>query len=157
MGECLRQRTDESADGVTVEFVLAAEVIDHVRTGLFRCRVPVVVHQLRNPFPSLACDGDDGRPASATVCYVKEITHREMRNNSAEVLRRVASGETLLVTNNGQPAAVISPPSGDLLSILEAQGQLRVALNSPASLRSIKRKRSTKTTAEIISDVRGKW
>lgn len=80
-----------------------------------------------------------------------------MRNDSADVLRRVAAGETILVTNNGQPAAVIGPPHGDVLAILSAQGQLREALNSPAGLRSIKRRKSDKTTAEIITDVRGRW
>lgn len=88
---------------------------------------------------------------------MKEITHRQMRNESAEVLRRVAAGETILVTNRGQPAAVIGPPPGDVLSLLSAQGQLREALDSPDSLRSIKRTKSTKTTAEILADVRGRW
>ena len=80
-----------------------------------------------------------------------------MRNDSADVLRRVAAGEMILVTNNGQPAAVIGPPPGDVLALLSAQGQLRKALNSPAGLGSIKRKKSNKTTAEIIADVRGRW
>ena len=80
-----------------------------------------------------------------------------MRNGSADVLRRVAAGETILVTNNGQPAAVIGPPPGDVLSLLSAQGQLREALNSSADLRSIKRRKSNKTTAEIITDTRGRW
>jgi len=86
-----------------------------------------------------------------------EITHRQMRNESAEVLRRVAAGETILVTNHGQPAAVIGPPPNDVVSLLAAGGQLREALDSPARLRSIKRTKSTKTTAEIVADVRGRW
>ncbi len=80
-----------------------------------------------------------------------------MRNESANVLRRVAAGETILVTNNGQPAAVIGPPSADMLTLLAAQGQLRKAVNSPADLLSIKRRKSDKTTAEIIGDSRGRW
>ncbi len=80
-----------------------------------------------------------------------------MRNESADVLRRVAAGEMILVTNNGQPAAVIGPPPNDMLSLLAANGQLRAALDSPARLRSIKRTKSTQTTTEIIADVRGRW
>lgn len=80
-----------------------------------------------------------------------------MRNDSAAVLRRVAAGETILVTNNGQPAAVIGPPPGDVLTLLSAQGQLRKALNPPEFLRSIKRRKSNKTTAEIITDARSRW
>lgn len=93
----------------------------------------------------------------ATLCYMKEITHREMRNDSADVLRRVAAGETILVTNNGRPAAVIGPPLDDVLMQLSAQGQLRTALNSPAILRSIKRRKSDTTTSDIIADTRGRW
>jgi prevent-host-death family protein len=87
---------------------------------------------------------------------VDEITHRQLRNESAEVLRRVAAGETILVTNRGQAAAVIGPPPGGVLSILAAQGQLREAVDSPAGLRSIKRRKSNTTTAEIVADVRGR-
>lgn len=86
---------------------------------------------------------------------MEEITHRQMRNDSAEVLRRVAAGESLLVTNNGQPAAVIAPPQGDVLALLAAQGQLREARSSPATLRSITPARSRRTTAKILEDVRG--
>ena len=88
---------------------------------------------------------------------MEEITHRQMRNESADVLRRIAGGETLLVTNHGQPAAVIGPPPSDALTLLAAQGQVRAAPDSAASLRSIKRRKSTKTSAEIIADVRGPW
>ncbi|MGD9750670.1 MAG: type II toxin-antitoxin system Phd/YefM family antitoxin [Acidimicrobiia bacterium] len=86
-----------------------------------------------------------------------EITHRELRNDSAAVLRRVAAGETILVTNNGRPAAVIGPPTEDPLGALAERGQLRPALDSPAALRSITRKRSERSSAEILADVRGRW
>ena len=88
---------------------------------------------------------------------MREITHRQMRNDSADVLRRVAAGETILVTNNGRPAAMIGPPPSDALALLSVQGQLRKALSEPAGLRSIKRTKSHKTTAEIIADTRGCW
>lgn len=91
------------------------------------------------------------------MCYMKEITHREMRNDSAAVLRRVADGESMVITNRGQPAAVIGPPSNDPLVLLAAQGRLREAIVAPSTLRSIKPKRSTKTTVEILDDTRGRW
>lgn len=37
------------------------------------------------------------------------ISHRELRNNSAEVLRRVAGGEAFEVTNRGVAVARLSP------------------------------------------------
>lgn len=88
---------------------------------------------------------------------MNEITHRQLRNESADVLRRVAAGEMILVTNRSQPAAVIGPPPNDALSLLAANGQLREALESPAHLRSIDRTTSTTTTADIVADVRGHW
>ena len=90
------------------------------------------------------------------MCYVKEITHRQMRNDSADVLRRVAAGETIIVTNHGQPAAVIGPPAGDVLSLLAANGQVREALAAPSRLRAIKRTKSSTTSAENVADVQGR-
>ena len=86
---------------------------------------------------------------------MKEITHRQMRNDSGEVLRRVGAGETILVTNSGLPAAVIGPPPEDVFSLLSAQGQVRGALKSPTTLLAITRRKTTRTTAEIIAEVRG--
>jgi len=53
------------------------------------------------------------------------ISQREMRNNSGEVLRRVAQGESVVVTNNGVPAAVLVPAGSDVRSRLTASGRLR--------------------------------
>ena len=39
----------------------------------------------------------------------RTISHRELRNNSGEVLRAVAAGETFIVTNNGEPVAELRP------------------------------------------------
>ncbi|HUF99548.1 MAG TPA: type II toxin-antitoxin system prevent-host-death family antitoxin, partial [Ilumatobacter sp.] len=77
---------------------------------------------------------------------MQEITHRQMRNDSAEVLRRVDAGETILVTNHGHPAAVIGPPPNDVIAFLAAQGHLREQISSPSTLRSIQPATSNKTT-----------
>jgi prevent-host-death family protein len=37
------------------------------------------------------------------------ITQRELRNDSAAVLREVQGGETLIITRNGTPVAEIRP------------------------------------------------
>lgn len=43
------------------------------------------------------------------------IGQRELRNDNAEIMRRVAAGESFVVTRNGHPVADIVPhqPSGD--------------------------------------------
>ena len=40
----------------------------------------------------------------------RTIAHRELRNNSAAVLREVQHGETLKITNHGKVVAVLAPP-----------------------------------------------
>jgi prevent-host-death family protein len=48
-----------------------------------------------------------------------------MRNNSGELLRRVAEGESVLITNGGVPTAVMIPASSDARTRLIAAGRLR--------------------------------
>jgi prevent-host-death family protein len=45
---------------------------------------------------------------------VERIPHRELRNNSAEILRRVAAGESFEITNHGEVVAVLGPPRARL-------------------------------------------
>ena len=40
---------------------------------------------------------------------MKSISQRELRNDSAAVLRKVAAGESFRVTTRGNPVAVVSP------------------------------------------------
>lgn len=47
---------------------------------------------------------------SATLQYMNRIiTQRELRNDSASVLREVQAGQTLIVTRNGTPVAELRP------------------------------------------------
>ncbi len=93
----------------------------------------------------------------ATLCDVRTVTHREMRNQSGEILRYVADGETIQVTNNGRIAALIVPPSTDSLAELASRGQVRMARTSPSSLRSIVRRKGMADSEAILADVRGRW
>ncbi|HEY2536621.1 MAG TPA: type II toxin-antitoxin system prevent-host-death family antitoxin [Solirubrobacteraceae bacterium] len=80
-----------------------------------------------------------------------------MRNQSGDILRDVANGETIQVTNHGQPAALIVPPDTDTLADLVSRGQVRVARHPTSSLRSIVRRKSTADSRAIVADVRGLW
>jgi prevent-host-death family protein len=91
------------------------------------------------------------------MCYMDRVTHREMRNNSGEILRRVAAGETIEVTNNGRVAAHIIPPPKSILDELEEQGQLTRPTLPQSGLSQIKRVKLPVSTKEIIDDVRGRW
>lgn len=88
---------------------------------------------------------------------MRSVTHREMRNNSGEILRAVAAGESVQVTNNGLVAAVISPPPNDPLADLSARGQVRHARRPLSDLSLLRRRTSSGTAAEIVDDVRGRW
>ena len=46
---------------------------------------------------------------------VERIPHRDLRNKSAEILRRVVAGESFEITNHGEVVAVLSPPTSDQL------------------------------------------
>lgn len=85
------------------------------------------------------------------------VSHRQMRNESGEILRKVAAGETVLVTNAGRAAALIVPPDQAPIDTIARLGQLRRAVSPLSSLRTIKRRRSRKASQEIISDSRGAW
>ena len=88
---------------------------------------------------------------------MRVVTHREMRNQSGEILRHVADGETIQVTNNGQIAALIVPPGTDPFADLLSRGQVRVARNPTSNLRSIVRRKSAIDSQAIVADIRGRW
>ena len=55
-------------------------------------------------------------PRFATKCYrcyvlrmTRKVTQRELRNDSAAILREVQAGETVTVTRSGVPVAELSP------------------------------------------------
>lgn len=86
---------------------------------------------------------------------MRTISHRELRNNSSKVLHDVQAGEMIQVTNRGEVAAVLVPPSLTPLERLEVAGKVRQPSDRPVDLRHLRRSTSTSTTAEIIADVRG--
>ena len=50
---------------------------------------------------------------------------RELRQRASELLRRVAAGETIEVTDRGRPIALLAPlPEGGALERLRAAGDL---------------------------------
>jgi prevent-host-death family protein len=56
---------------------------------------------------------------------------RELRQAASELLRRVAQGETIEITDRGRPVALLSPlPDGGPLDQLRAGGQIDEATGS---------------------------
>lgn len=85
------------------------------------------------------------------------VSHREMRNNSGEILRRVEAGESIEVSNNGRRVAVIVPAVGGVLEGMIARGEARPALTDVSSLAAVKRVASNRSTRDIIDESRGHW
>ena len=83
------------------------------------------------------------------------IPHRELRNQSSKILERVKNGEVIDVTNNGQVAATLIPPSASPFERLLQAGSVRPALGSPVDFRLIPRVKIELDTAEILADLRG--
>jgi prevent-host-death family protein len=92
---------------------------------------------------------------AAEEARIRVITHRELRNNSSEVLRAVQAGEIIEVTNHGSAAAILVPPSLTPYERLVAAGKVREPEDRHVDLRRIPRTRSEQTTDELIADLRG--
>lgn len=97
------------------------------------------------------------RTERATACFVRTVSHRELRNNSADILRAVAAGETIAITNNGIVAAVMSPPQPTIIDDLITRGQAGAARGDIRDFLARERVRSEASSAEIIADARGRW
>jgi prevent-host-death family protein len=87
------------------------------------------------------------QPAGGAV-ITRIISHRELRNNSSQILRDVENGETIIVTNNRRPAARLVPPSSG--------EELRLVQHRDRSVRmaGIVRKRAAEPIATVIDDLR---
>ena len=87
---------------------------------------------------------------------MRTISHRELRNQSSEVLRAVRAGETIEVTNHGEVTAVLVPPTLDPYARLVAAGKVQEPRRDRlVDLRRIARVGVPVSTAEILADLRG--
>lgn len=78
---------------------------------------------------------------------ITTIPHRELRNRSSEVLRRVQAGETIQVTNHGEVVAVLSPPGRGLAPRV-------VVARHRGGFGSIPRVRSSETVRQALDALR---
>ncbi len=78
---------------------------------------------------------------------MQRVGSREFKNRLGRYLRAVRNGQTLLVTDRGQPVAKVSPPEQDfdsqltftdVLKKLEAEGKIRLAKRPLGKFRAVK-------------------
>jgi prevent-host-death family protein len=76
------------------------------------------------------------------------LAHRDLRNRSAEVLRRVQAGETFQVTNHGDVVAVLSPAH-------RAPGPRVRAATTRGGFAALPRVQADVATAVVLDELRG--
>jgi prevent-host-death family protein len=82
---------------------------------------------------------------------MRTISHRELRDNSAEVLRAVNAGEMIEVTDAGKVVAVLIPPSLTPYERLLAAGKVREpSRDHPVDLRRIRRVAAPTPSSDIV-------
>lgn len=80
---------------------------------------------------------------------MERIPHRELRNSSAEILRRVAAGESFEITNHGEVVAVLVSPRAPRRP-LKVKRATRVG-----GWEDIPRYASEESSEDILDDLRG--
>lgn len=90
---------------------------------------------------------------------MRSVSHREMRNNSGDLLRSVEAGESVIVTNRGKPIAIVSPFKDEATPLEELRklGHTRPAQASASALRRIERVRIDLSTDDLLRDSRREW
>ncbi len=86
----------------------------------------------------------------------KTIPHRELRNNSSEILREVQSGETFQITNNGKVVALLtSAPSIPTTEVPVRRASNLGGFHSITVLHVEPQLRISETTQESLDYLRG--
>lgn len=88
------------------------------------------------------------------MSHMERVGVRELRRQASEILRRVAAGETVEVTDRGRPVAVLvkSMPSG--LVRLEREGLLRRAEADLIDLVPVRLPAHATPPSRVVSDGR---
>lgn len=88
------------------------------------------------------------------MSHMERVGVRELRRQASAILRRVAAGETVEVTDRGRPVAVLlkTMPSG--LARLEREGLLRRADADLLGLEPIRLSPGTTEPSRLVSEGR---
>lgn len=81
---------------------------------------------------------------------MRMISHRELRNDSGAVFRALAAGDELLLTNNGEPVAHLTPIAQRLPELPVSR-----AARKRGGLSEIKRQAPVRPTQQTLDDLRG--
>jgi prevent-host-death family protein len=90
----------------------------------------------------------------ATMSHMERVGVRELRRSASAILRRVAAGETVEVTDRGRPVAVLlrTMPSG--LARLEREGLLRRGEADLLDLQPVRLPPNGTAPSQLVSEAR---
>jgi prevent-host-death family protein len=89
------------------------------------------------------------------MSHMERVGVRELRQQASAILRRVAAGETFVVTDRGRPVALLVPRSPTGLAKLEQEGVLRPAEGDLLELRPVPLPAGATPPSELVSEGRG--
>jgi prevent-host-death family protein len=89
------------------------------------------------------------------MCYMTTVGIRELRQNASAVLRKVASGETVEVTDHGHPVARIVPLHAERnLDQLVAEGRATEARGDLLALEPASAAKGQPRLSDVVRDMR---
>jgi prevent-host-death family protein len=89
------------------------------------------------------------------MCYMERVGVRELRQNASAVLRRVAAGEVIEVTDRGRAVARIVPMhDASRLQQLQAEGRASGATGDLLDVKPMPRVAGKPLLSEILADIR---
>jgi prevent-host-death family protein len=89
------------------------------------------------------------------MCYMERVGVRELRQNASAVLRRVAAGEVIEVTDRGRAVARIVPMhDASRLQQLQAEGRASGATGDLLDVKPTPRVAGKPLLSEILADIR---
>lgn len=88
------------------------------------------------------------------MSHMNKVGVRELRRDASAILRRVADGETVQVTDRGRPVALLVRALPDGLERLEAEGMVRPASGDLLSIKPVKARAGAKLPSQLVSDGR---
>jgi len=88
------------------------------------------------------------------MSHMERVGVRELRRQASAILRRVAAGETVEVTDRGRPVAVLLKTMPNGLARLEREGLLRRAEGDLAELRPVRRPAGSASPSTVVSEGR---
>jgi len=85
---------------------------------------------------------------------MNKVGVRELRRDASAILRRVAAGETIQVTDRGRPVALMVKAMPDGLERLEAEGMVRRGDGDLLGIKPVGPKPGVPLPSELVSQGR---